>query len=276
MPSAINNIPVADTLPPLNGIAPWTTSDSENDAPWSATDMEHTQAYGVVSHLTGMEGTARPTSYGENSWLSSVVVAMLILLALNFNNYRRLFKNFAQDLVGMRSRNNAFDERSSNDTVAHLLIVLMLCLSEGVLLFTSKIVDFHSITNGDVFVSTMIATAITMALYTFQIAGCKIIGYTFVDETTTTQWIRGFNASQSLLSAILIVPALIALYYPTMSFGMFVIGCVAYILARIFFLFKGFRIFYRNLSSLLYFILYLCTLEITPVIIIARVATNIQ
>ncbi|MCH5320108.1 MAG: DUF4271 domain-containing protein, partial [Paramuribaculum sp.] len=42
---------------------------------------------------------------------------------------------------------------------------------------------------------------------------------------------------------------------------------VLYVLARIMFIVKGFRIFYTNSASIVYFILYLCSLEIVPVTI---------
>ena len=45
------------------------------------------------------------------------------------------------------------------------------------------------------------------------------------------------------------------------------IGVIIYISCRIVFICKGFRIFFNNLVSLLYFILYLCSVEIVPVIL---------
>ncbi|MDE6655263.1 MAG: DUF4271 domain-containing protein [Muribaculaceae bacterium] len=41
------------------------------------------------------------------------------------------------------------------------------------------------------------------------------------------------------------------------------------------FIIKGFRIFYHKIWSLLYFILYLCTLEIVPLIILYLTALSL-
>ncbi|MDE6169760.1 MAG: DUF4271 domain-containing protein, partial [Duncaniella sp.] len=51
---------------------------------------------------------------------------------------------------------------------------------------------------------------------------------------------------------------------------------VFYFLTRILFICKGFRLFYDNFGSLLYFILYLCTLEIVPLVLIYRVILFMQ
>ncbi|MDE6061420.1 MAG: DUF4271 domain-containing protein, partial [Duncaniella sp.] len=48
------------------------------------------------------------------------------------------------------------------------------------------------------------------------------------------------------------------------------IAIICYVLVRLIFIFKGFRLFYDNFGSLLYFILYLCTLEIVPPVLLWR------
>lgn len=53
---------------------------------------------------------------------------------------------------------------------------------------------------------------------------------------------------------------------------MAVIGGVMYLMVRVMFIYKGFRIFYINSFSLVYFILYLCTLEIAPVLMFVKLA----
>ena len=89
------------------------------------------------------------------------------------------------------------------------------------------------------------------------------------------QWIKGFNASQSFLGLVLIVPTLLILFNPGMSVLLLSISVALYATARVIFISKGFRIFYDNYSSLVYFILYLCTLEIIPPVLIYRMALNL-
>ena len=86
------------------------------------------------------------------------------------------------------------------------------------------------------------------------------------------QWLRGFNASQSLAGLALIIPALLTIFYPDAARPTLIVAGCIYFLARVIFIAKGFRIFFTRITSLVYFILYLCTLEIIPVILVYQAA----
>jgi hypothetical protein len=103
-----------------------------------------------------------------------------------------------------------------------------------------------------------------------QLLAYKVIGYVFADKEMTEQLVNGFNSSQTLLGFLLLFPAMLLLFYPAVTEIMAVIGVIFYVLARFIFIYKGFRIFYSDFSSLLYFILYLCTVEVIPVILLIR------
>lgn len=215
-----------------------------------------------------MEGVCRPVGYGENSWLSMLVVGMVVLLALNVNNCRRFFKLFRQDLFGMRRRPNAFDDHTAHEKRTSVLIILVLCLSEGILLFSAFIKTGILPETAPAFSATMVLAGVSLCLYLFQLVACRVIGYAFADSFGASQFVRGFNASQMLLSFMILVPAIVALYYPSLSQAMLVVFAIAYVIARLLFISKGFMIFFDKVSSLLYFILYLCALEITPLLVI--------
>lgn len=225
--------------------------------------------------MLGVEGTARPVGYGENSWLSTIIVAMLVIISLNINHCRQLFKNFRQNLIGMRQRANAFDNHTANETRTLFIIIVLLCLSEGILLFSA--VASRGIISEDTgaLSMTMLLASVAMGYYLWQLAVYKVVGFAFADRDATRQWLAGFNASQTLLSLLLLVPALVALFYTDLTEIMLVLSAFCYILTRILFICKGFRIFYTNFGSLLYFILYLCALEITPLLILRRLSLSV-
>lgn len=259
------------SLPALNGVAPWTLTQSEDRAPWSAAERKLTNT-ASAAYKSGLEGMSRPVGYGENSWLSAIILCMLVLLALNFKNCARIFAGLPQDLFGVRRRSNAFDEHTANETRTYLLILLLLFLSQGILIFSAITATAGLPASFTPFSLTMVCSAGAAIFYLGQLAIYKLIGYSFTDSISAGQWTRGFNASQCVLSFLLLIPALIAIYYPDVAQYMVAAGAICYILARILFISKGFRIFYINFPSILYFILYLCALEIAPLIFIARMA----
>ena len=244
----------------------------ELDAPFSVKECIVTSSNSSTSYLSGIEGTPRPVGYGENSWLSSIIVAMLVIIALNINHCRQLFKNFRHNLLGIRRRANAFDNKTTNELRTLFIIILLLCMSEGSLLFSWGTSSGLVKEGVGALPMTMLLAAVSMGYYLWQLALYKVIGYTFVDREATRHWISGFNSSQVLLSMLLIVPALMALFYSGMTKTMLVLSVLCYILARILFICKGFRIFFTNFGSLLYFILYLCAVEIIPILILRRLS----
>lgn len=260
---------------PIQEFAPWTAVETEAQAPWSANDALIAPRHSAITYKTGLEGSPRDVGYGENSWLSSIIVLMLIILAINFGNCRRLLASFPQEMFGIRRRSNAFDEHTSNESRTYAIIILLLCLNEGILAFSGINLINPMPESLSVFLLTMLFSGIALVFYLAQIFVYRLIGYTFTDKICSMQWLRGFNASQASLAFVLLIPALISLFYPSAAAVMVIIGISLYFVARIIFIYKGFRIFYNNFPSLLYFILYLCSLEITPLVILSRLATEL-
>ena len=64
------------------------------------------------------------------------------------------------------------------------------------------------------------------------------------------------------------------IFYPSTTLWMLEIGLLVYFVARIMFIVKGIRIFYNKITSILYFILYLCTLEIIPLILVYKCSVS--
>lgn len=248
---------------------------TEADAPFSRAEKALTPSTPASSYMLGLEGTPRPVGYGENSWLSTIIVAMLVIIALNINHCRQLFKNFRQNLVGIRQRANAFDNRTANETRTLCIIIVLLCLSEGILMFSAAVSAGIVRENSGALSMTMVLSLVALGFYLWQLVVYRMVGYAFADRDATRQWKTGFNASQVLLSLLLIVPALLSLFYTGLTDIMLTLAAGCYILTRILFICKGFRIFYTNFGSLLYFILYLCALEITPLLILRRLSLSV-
>ncbi len=170
----------------------------------------------------------------------------------------------------VRLRDNLFEDHTVSETKVIASLVIMLCVSGGVLL--DFLFPVHCISGVTPFLSVLALAVCVAGYYAFQLCAYSVVGYVFTTRVSARIWLRGFNASQVLLSLCVWVPALIVLFNPALGSSMLIVGGVLYILARIIFISKGFRIFYNNIPSLIYFILYLCALEIIPLVIAAHVA----
>ena len=216
-------------------------------------------------YMSGNEPTSRNSHPGHNSDIMILLSVTFILVAINFNSYRRMLKNYAQNLWNVRRRANAFDEHTTNERSLIFILILQLCVYTG-LLISTQISNIIPIPPEKIIIATFSMIGLCGIYYILQLVCYKLIGYTFADDISSSQWIKGFKASQIFLGFALIGPTLGSIFYPSSSQAMLGIAISLYVIARLLFIFKGFRIFYNKIHSLFYFILYLCTLEIIPVI----------
>lgn len=215
----------------------------------------------------GLEPAIRASQPGNRTGFLVVIAIIFVLMAYNFRHLKRLFKTYVEELVKIRrGRDNVFDERPAADTPILILLLLQFVICGGILL-TAGI----RINTGHIYEPMPVPLAakvigIVGIYYIFQLVAYQTVGYTFTTNEGRREWIRGFNSSQALLGLLLAIPAIITIFYPSTMQWTILIGLFVYLLARILFILKGFRIFYDKISGLLYFILYLCTLEIIPLI----------
>lgn len=228
----------------------------------------------VADWKNGMEGSSRQNSISYNSGILTIIVLLFVAVSLNFKECRKLFKHFIDELSSNKKRENAFDEHSSHETRLTILTVIQYIVYGGIILYgiASYRMKGEIATSNNVFGEMMKMIGMFAAYYVFQICCYSVTGYTFAGKEGCMKWLRAFNASQSLAGAVLMIPALMILFYPAATETMFLIASVIYIIARLVFIIKGFSIFYNNIFSSVYFILYLCALEIIPVIYIYKFA----
>ncbi len=170
-------------------------------------------------------------------------------------------------LTSVRRRANEFDDRSVSESRLMLSLVVVACVSESILIFSMLYNPAGAASPIRILAPILGVTAL---YYMIQLAAYSTVGWVFTDRENSGQWLKGFNSSQALLGISLIIPALVTLFYPAASLLMAVAGCLLYVVARGVFVVKGFRIFYTDLFSWVYFILYLCTLEIAPLVLMYR------
>lgn len=223
--------------------------------------------------ISGMEGSSRQGSINGNSGILTVIVILFVMLSMNFKECRKLFSRFTDELRSDKKRENAFDERTGHETRLTFLTVIQFLIYTGIILCGVTVImnrtDENFIGN---FARITKCIGIVSVYYIFQLCAYSLTGYTFAGKEGGKKWIRALNATQSMAGVALMIPALMILFYPGSVTAMITAAAIIYIIARLIFIYKGFSIFYKNIFSLVYFILYLCTLEIIPVIYVFKLA----
>ncbi|MCI8998096.1 MAG: DUF4271 domain-containing protein [Muribaculaceae bacterium] len=240
----------------------------ETDAPSSAAE-QLTMTIGKVPYTYGMSPQERTHLPGYDSGVLCLVIGIFLLLAYNSRHYSTFLKHFTNDLFSVRRRDDTFSVRTFSETGMQISIVLLASIGEGIIINAAIGINGTGLLSS--FPTIALISSLALLYYLWELAAYRTVGYVFTDRFTSRQWLKGFNASQALLGVALTLPALFVLFNPDASQIVVPIGVLLYIISRLIFIYKGFRLFYDNFGSLLYFILYLCTLEIVPLVLLYRV-----
>lgn len=215
----------------------------------------------------GIEPLLRTAQSGSDSGLLALVMGCFIVNALLFPILMRLWRSFFRQLL--RQRSDALPgERTSSERFVLAISLVQTLVFEGLALYC-----LTSPGASRPLASMLGLTTLALLLLGVQTAGYLAVGYAFATPAETRTWLRAFFTSQSLAGYLLIIPSMGALFYPQYSHAFLIGAAAAYALCRILFYIKGFTFFYTSPASLFYFFLYLCTLEMVPLAIVASLTS---
>lgn len=238
---------------------------AEEDAPSSIRDAQICTS----THLAvddGLEAVMTKQNDMPNSVLVGCILAFLIFIALNIGEVRRLFRNFGQDVWSVRNRSNSFDDRTTNENRTLGVMMLMASAGEGIFMASGTGMETGNLTG------VALMAGIAVCYNVFQLLCYMLVGWVFADATGRQQWLRGYVSSQSMLGLLILPAGLAALLHPGSAEELMWVAIGLFLTARLVFIAKGVKIFYHKLPSILYFILYLCALEIIPLLIAVSAA----
>lgn len=220
------------------------------------------------------------------SWILTVLLALFVTVSIRFrSNYKYLGAMF-KDAVEVRERGNVFDETVREESFMGLLNVLW-CISVGILLYTlvewgvrtpfilervaasGLPADPERILSPSVQPLGMaLCAGVTLLWQAMMVGLYTVVGNVFDDKAHTRMWLMGYLATTGLSTLVFFPLALLALCYPGDTHLILIVGLGGLIMAKLVFIWKGFRIFFKEITSWLLFLYYLCSLEIVPLILL--------
>lgn len=199
----------------------------------------------------------------------AILLLLFIITGFNTPYIAHVVSSFFADLISNRERNKFSGIRTATDARTILLLMFQTSVLEGILLS-------GCMTNscGGTFYLRNVAILVAAALgfNVFSVAACMVLGFTFNTTPNALRWRNVHNSSQGIMGIFLLIPAAGSVLNPESGPWPYISGCILYVAMRICYIYKGIMIFFEDKLSLFYFILYLCALEIIPVIVIGRIA----
>ncbi len=266
-PFATSNAQAADSLAAT--VEATATTVHIDDAPRLTRVESTTITTGVVPYTRGIEPRERAMLPGYDSGIACLLIGAFLLIAFNLRHYTTMLKSLPRDLFSVRRRDNLFEEHTLNETGLLLSLIILLCLNVAIV--ATACVTAASVAPPLTHIATILIFAVAMgAYYVAQLCAYSTVGAVFADTDVSRLWLKGFNASQSILGLALVIPALVVVFDPAAVIPVAIVAAGLYLIARMIFIYKGFRLFYHKVSSFVYFILYLCTLEVAPLFVMVR------
>ena len=266
MPDSVNT--ATDSVQPY--YAPSYT-DGFPDSTGNDTTVAPLDRLPVMTVPEGQRQPAHNSPLTADSWVMLGLLAVIVLLMASYRSGYKYIQNLFHHMFSVRRRENLFEDRTVNESRILLALILLTAVAEGVIAYFGLChyrpdLAPRLTASPTLFVGLLAAEAI--GFFLLQLALFSLLGYVFSDSVSTGLWLDGFKASQSILGLLLLPAAGVALASAGCVRQVLIYSAIMYVSARFVFICKGFRIFYSNLLSHVYFILYLCAVEIVPLILL--------
>lgn len=264
----LRNIPAKTYIQPQQAFTDTTRYSKTDSAAIHSTVVQTSPAnnnfQGSLKAETGM------------NWL--VITLLVSLFALSWLKlvYEKFIVQIVGAMVNYQVSLRLFRER--NVLFKNISLGLNFTFALNLGLFIFYLVDFYGF--GQVlpykFLSMLVYTMVVAVIYSLKSGTCKFLGYVFLVRDEFDEYIHNVrvynkNIGLFLFPIIIIYPFIADAAKPYILYaGFLIIGTL--ILLRIH---RGFQIIMKKGVSIFYLILYLCAIEILPVLLLIKLATSL-
>ena len=208
---------------------------------------------------------ARP-HYANDFWMCGILLCAFIL-AIVLSDRKRYFAHLLQDFF--RPREQAIEGTRTTNIVYMRIGLYFVGLTSIALLLSIYTAELPTATMPPLHLCLSAGGAV-MLFYLLRILLFATTNRIFFDPSTTTVWEQSY-ANWTLLSAIpLYLLCVAALFFNLSSSAILSLLIIGVILLEICLLYKAFHIFSTKKYGILQIFIYLCTLELMPLLVAGK------
>ena len=203
----------------------------------------------------------RIDSLASSSWFGGLVLIVLIAFALSVSAHRKQYTLYVRNLVNKQGRVMNYDQESTS-AWADIFLWFVVFASFALLLKTQLQVNF------------VILFTIVVSYFGLKWLLFAFLGYVFGVREVAKSFTLDYFVLIALLGLMFLPISLGIVYYPEIPSFVWIglVVFIALIVLLILFI-KLLQFFYSGFGSLFYIFLYLCTSEILPLFMAAKVAS---
>ena len=215
---------------------------------------------------------AEPLTYrlSSDDYVTGLLLASFFIVSMfiakNIGILAERTKNF------FRFRHDGDFSMSANpETKGHIFLILQTCLTLAILFFDYTQLNLTEVFNQvSPYILLGVNTAICFAYFVVKLALYKVVNWVFFDRTQNRQWLESYLLMVSLLGLSLFALALLVVYFD-LSFKPLEIAVILLVATfKLLQIVKCKQIFFSYRFGTIHLILYFCTLEMIPVLLLWR------
>ena len=216
---------------------------------------------------TGFIGIPHPSLPHNELWVFIALFFLFGFLIFSVTRSSGLITDAIKTFFQVKERSSIFSKASVTDSRFRVFLIVFAVFVISLFAY----LNFYQIKSSFSLVKYFEFILVSSVFFGFKILSFEIMDYVFLDNKSARLAKESYFNVLSFLGIILF-PLLVAQIYVAVEFVKISndFGLLAIILAYILIIIKLFQIFFHNIVSFFYILLYLCTLEILPIFILYR------
>lgn len=226
----------------------------------------------MVWNPNGIAGDPLPYDFASDDYVMTLLIASFVIMAWAIAASWKFLGGFFKDFFYTRVRPNLFAERDDTVLRGRGLIVAETCFLVALVSFTlARAALPEAFEQASPYALLGTATAVALVYYIAKITLYAVVNRTFFPADKCAVWKDAYLVSV-LATSCGLLPLTVGVVFLGLSAGVTAVVCILLEgVIKILWLYKCYTIFFSTRLGGVHIIMYLCALEITP--LLALVAT---
>ena len=217
----------------------------------------------------GMKGEPMPYLLRSDWFITGILFLCIIVISYIASQGKKHLQQQLKSIFTTRERANLFDDATGSDIrytfalIINTCIMLGICTYHYVINFTPQLLSSES---SSFLLGFFIFLSILYMIIKWSIY--KTINWIFFEKARNLSWMVSYFNVIVWLGLILLPVILLTVYFDLTASNSFLFMALAIISAKILLFWKCFNNFFGKIHGILHLIMYFCTLEILPDLIL--------
>ncbi len=229
----------------------------------------------IKKDITGIEGTA--LSESSVNWIAGLLLLSLFVFSWMKILYQKYILQVVAAAVNYQSSVRLLREKNVLFKNMSVGLNLVFAINIGLFLFfVMAYFNISQIVSKNNFLSILIYCISIATIYSIKTLLCRFIGYLFLAQAEFSEYVHNINLFNKNIGLFLF-PIVIMIPYINDSLKPIILyfGIVLFLGLFILRIIRGFQIIIHKGVSSFYLILYLCAVEILPVLLIVKYSSTL-